>query len=67
MMRYCIFIVMAEPATVGASARIDPKEKVDTPVMHWPIGTAHRNNAVKPHQRASDDEVEHVLRREITL
>jgi hypothetical protein len=33
MMLYWIFMVMAEPATMDASTRKEPKESVDTPVM----------------------------------
>jgi hypothetical protein len=33
MMRYCIFMVTAEPVMIAASARKEPSDRVDTPVM----------------------------------
>src|SRR5665647_3916037 len=37
MMLYCIFMVMTEPVIIEVSARNDPKDRVDTPVMPCPM------------------------------
>ena len=62
MRQYWYFIVPAAPMTMAKKVRIEPIASVDTPVIAWPYGAAHRQHAAYAHQRAAHRVVAEVLR-----